>query len=176
MTALVLSVLTNPMPLAIMGGVMAVLIAFLKGNSRGARLEREKQAKAEQKARDIRDDVQYDVGAMPADQVRPSFPEGQQIKRRLADIVTRVLLLIVILAGLTICTTAKGSFCELAPDLSYRQQVYDATNDAEAARHLAYLNRRGALRVDAMTASNIEFEIGKLIGVIAALTEPTRRL
>lgn len=61
------------------------------------------------------------------------------MKRRLADIITRVLLLIVVLAGLTACTTAKGSFCELAPDLRYRQQVYDAMNDAEAARHLAYL-------------------------------------
>lgn len=70
MTALALSVLTNPTLLAIMGGVVAVLVAFLKGNSRGARLERDKQAKAEQKARDIRDEVQNDVGAMPADQVR----------------------------------------------------------------------------------------------------------
>ncbi|WAX93605.1 hypothetical protein N7E70_018180 [Aminobacter sp. NyZ550] len=70
MTALVLSVLSNPTLLAIMGGLLAVLVAFLKGNSRGARLEREKQAKAEQKARDIADDVQSDVGAMSADQVR----------------------------------------------------------------------------------------------------------
>ncbi|CAI2934662.1 hypothetical protein [Aminobacter niigataensis] len=61
------------------------------------------------------------------------------MKRRLADIITRILLLIVVLTGLSACTTAKGSFCEIAPDLSYRQQVYDAMNDGEAARHLAYL-------------------------------------
>ncbi|AWC25585.1 hypothetical protein CO731_05084 [Aminobacter sp. MSH1] len=59
--------------------------------------------------------------------------------RRLADIITRILLLIVVLTGLAACTTARGSFCELAPDLRYSQAVYDAMNDAEAARHLAYL-------------------------------------
>jgi uncharacterized membrane protein YgaE (UPF0421/DUF939 family) len=62
--------LSNPTLLAIMGGVLAALVAFLKGNSRGARRERDKQAKAEQKARDIVDEVQSDVGAMSPDQVR----------------------------------------------------------------------------------------------------------
>ena len=70
MTALVLSILSKPTLVAIMGGLLAALVAFMKGNSRGARLEREKQAKAEQKARDVLDDVQSDVGAMSADQVR----------------------------------------------------------------------------------------------------------
>ncbi len=62
--------LSNPTLIAIMGGLLAVLVAFLKGNSRGARLERDRQAKAEQKARDVRDEVQNDVGAMSPDQVR----------------------------------------------------------------------------------------------------------
>ncbi|AWC20853.1 hypothetical protein CO731_00294 [Aminobacter sp. MSH1] len=70
MTALLLSALTNPTLLAIMGGVIAALVAFLKGNSRGAQKERAKHAAEEAKARDIRDEVQIDVGAMPADQVR----------------------------------------------------------------------------------------------------------
>ena len=61
---------SNPTLIAIMGGLLAALVAFLKGNSRGARLERDKQAKAEQKARDVRDEVQNDVGAMSPDQVR----------------------------------------------------------------------------------------------------------
>ncbi|AWC25437.1 hypothetical protein CO731_04934 [Aminobacter sp. MSH1] len=61
------------------------------------------------------------------------------MKRRLADIITRILLLIVVLTGLAACTTARGSFCEIAPDLRYSQQVYDAMSDAEAARHLTYL-------------------------------------
>lgn len=49
---------------------------------------------------------------------------------------------ILIVAGLlTIagCTTTGGTFCDIAPQLKYRQQVYDAMSDAEAARHLAYL-------------------------------------
>lgn len=62
--------LSNPTLVAIMGGAIVALGAFLKGNSRGARLEREKQAKAEQKARDVRDEVQSDIGAMSPDQVR----------------------------------------------------------------------------------------------------------
>jgi hypothetical protein len=62
--------LSNPTLLAIMGGVLAALVAFLKGNSRGARLERDKQARAEQKARDISDEVQSDVRSMSTDQVR----------------------------------------------------------------------------------------------------------
>lgn len=70
MTALFLSFLSNPTLVAILGGLLAALVAFLKGNSRGARLERDKQAKAEQKARDVADEVQSDVGAMSPDQVR----------------------------------------------------------------------------------------------------------
>lgn len=62
--------LSNPTLIAIMGGLLAALVAFLKGNSRGARLERDKQVKAEQRARDVRDEVQNDVGAMSPDQVR----------------------------------------------------------------------------------------------------------
>jgi len=67
------------------------------------------------------------------------------MKRRLADIITRILLLIAVLTGLAACTTARGSFCEIAPDLRYRQQVFDAMNEAEAARHLAALKMREEL-------------------------------
>lgn len=49
---------------------------------------------------------------------------------------TLIVIAAVALAG---CTTARGSFCDIAPQLKYRQQVYDAMTDAEAARHLAYL-------------------------------------
>lgn len=75
MTALVLSFLSNPTLLAIMGGLLAALVAFMKGNSRGARLERDKHAKAEQKARDIGEQVDNDVGALPPDKAR------QELKR-----------------------------------------------------------------------------------------------
>lgn len=67
MTALLLSFLSNPTMLAIMGGLLAVLVAFFKGNSRGARLERAKQAEAEQKARTIADEIDDAVaGRSPA--------------------------------------------------------------------------------------------------------------
>lgn len=70
MTALILSALTNPTLLAIMGGLLFGLVTFFKGNSRGAAKERAKREAEEAKARDIADDVQSDVGAMSADQVR----------------------------------------------------------------------------------------------------------
>ncbi|MBB6469607.1 hypothetical protein [Aminobacter carboxidus] len=62
--------LSSPTLIAIFGGVLAALVAFLRGNSRGARREREIQAKAEQKARDIADEVQSDIGAMSPEQLR----------------------------------------------------------------------------------------------------------
>lgn len=65
--------------------------------------------------------------------------------RRLCDIIVKIMVLIAVLAGLTACQTASGSFCTIAPDLRYRQAVYDAMNDAEAARHLAYLKTREQL-------------------------------
>ena len=62
--------LSNPTLLAVMGSLLAALVAFLKGNSRGARRERDRQATAEQKARDIACEVQSDIGAMSPDQLR----------------------------------------------------------------------------------------------------------
>jgi len=41
-----------------------------------------------------------------------------------------------LLAG---CQTTSGSFCTIAPKLYFRQQVYDAMSDREAARMLGYL-------------------------------------
>lgn len=70
MTALLLSFLSNPTMLAVMGGLLAVLVAFFKGNSRGARLERAKQAEAEHKARTIADQVDNDIGALPTSEAR----------------------------------------------------------------------------------------------------------
>ena len=66
------------------------------------------------------------------------------MKRRLADLVVRILLLIVVLTGAAACTSARGSTC-LGPDIRYRQQVYDAMNADEAARHLAALKLREEL-------------------------------
>lgn len=73
---LLLSIVSNPTLLAVMGGVLAVLVAFMRGNSRGARLEREKQARAEEKARDIRDEIESDIAALPPEAVR------EELRRR----------------------------------------------------------------------------------------------
>lgn len=70
MTALIVSLLSNPTMLAIMAGIIGALGWGFKQRVAGARLERDKQAKAEQKARDVADEVQTDVGAMSPDQVR----------------------------------------------------------------------------------------------------------
>lgn len=50
--------------------IVAALIAYLAGRSAGARLEREHRAAAERKARDIADQVDNDVGAMPPKDAR----------------------------------------------------------------------------------------------------------
>lgn len=49
---------------------LAALAALWKAHSMGAASERAKQAEQEIAARDIRDQVQNDIGAMPADKVR----------------------------------------------------------------------------------------------------------
>lgn len=61
------------------------------------------------------------------------------MKQRIIDMITRVLILLAILAGAVACSTASGSFCAIAPQLKYHQPVYDAMTDAEAAKHLTYL-------------------------------------
>lgn len=61
------------------------------------------------------------------------------MKRRILDLVTKLLILIAVLCGAAACQSASGSFCTIAPKLYYRQQVYDAMTDREAARTLGYL-------------------------------------
>lgn len=53
-----------------LGVIIALLGSYLKGRLSGAKAERTKQAEQELAARDIRDQVQNDIGAMPADKVR----------------------------------------------------------------------------------------------------------
>jgi hypothetical protein len=59
------------------------------------------------------------------------------MKRRLLDIVTKLLLLVAVLCGAAACK-ASGSFCSIAPQLYYRQPVYNAMNDREAENTLTY--------------------------------------
>lgn len=70
MTALLAWLLSNPTVLAIGAGVIAVAGAWMKGRLSGAKAERNKQAAEEAKARDIADQVDNDIGALPADKAR----------------------------------------------------------------------------------------------------------
>ena len=60
----------NSILIALGGVLVAVLAAFVKGRIAGARAERTRKAEAETTARDIADQVQNDVGAMPSDAAR----------------------------------------------------------------------------------------------------------
>ncbi|MCC6206400.1 MAG: ABC transporter permease [Hyphomicrobiales bacterium] len=65
MTALVLSLIEHLWPyLLAVGGAMALL---WRAYAAGKKAEKAKQAEAEMEARDIRDQVDNDIGAMPAD-------------------------------------------------------------------------------------------------------------
>lgn len=70
MTALILAILSNPTVLAIIAGIAAALGWGVKQRRAGAAKERQKQAHAEAKARDIRDEVQSDIGTMSPDHIR----------------------------------------------------------------------------------------------------------
>ncbi|PAP93978.1 ABC transporter permease [Mesorhizobium wenxiniae] len=70
MSAILGFFLSNPTILAIGAGIIAVAGAWFKGSLSGAKAERNKQAAAEAKARDIADQVDNDIGALPADAAR----------------------------------------------------------------------------------------------------------
>ena len=56
--------------IALGGLLIAIMVAFSRGRLSGAKAERTQYAEAEIKARDIADEVQNDVGAMPPDAAR----------------------------------------------------------------------------------------------------------
>jgi hypothetical protein len=70
MSALIGWALSNPMVIAIFGGLVAAVVAFFKGRSAGKQSERAKQAEARQKAITTANKVETDVGALPADKAR----------------------------------------------------------------------------------------------------------
>jgi membrane protein DedA with SNARE-associated domain len=55
---------------AALGALASVAIAYTRGRIIGARLERANQAEAENKARDLADQVDNDVGATPPKDAR----------------------------------------------------------------------------------------------------------
>ena len=60
----------NSILIALGGVFVALIAAFFKGRIEGARAERTKQAEAEIRARDVADQVDNDIGAMPPDAAR----------------------------------------------------------------------------------------------------------
>lgn len=72
MSALIAAIGWKPLATAL-AAVLAMLGLWAKGRrdrAAGAAAERQKQAEAVAKARDIRDQVQNDVGALPGQQAR----------------------------------------------------------------------------------------------------------
>jgi len=70
MTALLLSFLSSPTMLAIGGGLVAVIVAFMKGRTSGAARERQKQAGERLKARAEADRIDDEPSRMEADDLR----------------------------------------------------------------------------------------------------------
>lgn len=72
MLALVTAIISQIAPYAIAAGgaLIAAIVWGFHQRLAGARAERNKQAAEEAKARDISDQVQNDVGALPADAAR----------------------------------------------------------------------------------------------------------
>ena len=72
MTALLISLLEHLWPYLIagLGAVLTALLALWRAYANGRRAERNRQAEAEIKARDIRDQVVNDTSMLPPDKVR----------------------------------------------------------------------------------------------------------
>jgi hypothetical protein len=60
----------TPYLIAAIGALAAIIAAYARGRLTGAKLERADQAAAEKKARDVADQVDNDVGALPPKDAR----------------------------------------------------------------------------------------------------------
>lgn len=70
MSAILAWILSNPTILAIGAAIIGALGFGLQQRRAGAKAEKAKQAQAEAKARDVADQVDNDIGALPADKAR----------------------------------------------------------------------------------------------------------
>lgn len=61
--------------IAICGLLFGMLMAFLNGRSKGRQIERDRQAAAEARARDVADEVENDVGTLTPEQRRQRLKE-----------------------------------------------------------------------------------------------------
>lgn len=64
------------------------------------------------------------------------------MKRRITDMIVRVMILLAVLNGVVACTTAKGSFCQISEPIRLSSQAVDVLSDAEVKTILAH-NRKG---------------------------------
>ena len=64
---------------AALGALAGVVIAYARGRVVGARLERANQAEDEKKARDVADQVDNDVGALPPKDAREELKRWQRL-------------------------------------------------------------------------------------------------
>lgn len=69
-SALLLSLVTNPTVIAIVCGILAAFGFGFQQRRAGAAKERAKQAKREERARGISDEVENDIGTIPPDRRR----------------------------------------------------------------------------------------------------------
>lgn len=70
MSALLIAIVTNKTVIAIVGAILAALGFGLHQRRAGAKSERAKQERREQRARDISDEVENDIGTIPPDKRR----------------------------------------------------------------------------------------------------------
>lgn len=75
MRAILAWILSNPTVLAIGAAIIGALGFGLQQRRAGAKAEKAKQAAAEVKARGIADQVENDIGALPADKARDELKE-----------------------------------------------------------------------------------------------------
>jgi hypothetical protein len=75
MIALIAWLISNPTILAIGAGIIGAAAAWMHGRVSGAKAERLDQVAAEAKARDVSDQVQNDIGALPADKAREELKQ-----------------------------------------------------------------------------------------------------
>lgn len=73
MVEFLLSLVSNPTILAIGAAIIAALGFGVQQRHAGAKSEKAKQAERELKARDIADEVENDIGAMPPDAAREAL-------------------------------------------------------------------------------------------------------
>lgn len=70
MTAILAWFLSSPTVLAIGGGIVAAFVAYMQGRLAGKAREREANAALELRAREVADEVDNDVGALPPELAR----------------------------------------------------------------------------------------------------------